>query len=89
MKLLRTEREVAYYSIKDESIEGEFNIDTISLNQLLTIVIPNHDDPELIDGYPLTETQLEKINELTNNKIIPNYKLYYYVLECTGIYDYT
>ncbi len=88
MKLIRTERSVAYYNVVGEDIVGEYNIDSISFEELSKIVIPPIDDPELIEGYVLNEIQLEKINDHLINKIIPEYRLYYYVLECTGIYDY-
>ena len=91
MKLLRTERSIVFYNNNDNDheIAGEVNIDPISVDQLLTIVVPRDDDLELYYGYILSEEQLEKINELVVNKIVPNFETYYYVLECFGIYDWS
>jgi len=51
------------------------------------IVKSKEDDPLLYDGYVLTEEQLFEINNLLVNKIKFDFHLYYYVLECTGIYE--
>ena len=72
----------------DKNIVGEFNIDSVSIATLLRIVSLHEDDPWLIEGYILTDQQLEEINIEPVEKIVPDYKSYYYVLECTGIYDY-
>jgi hypothetical protein len=88
MKLLKTERSVAFYNIYGEQIVGEYNIDEIPDEKLFTIVIPPVDDPLLIDGYPLNRVQFKKINDILKEKIIPDFNLYYYVLESTGIYDW-
>ncbi|HSZ33192.1 MAG TPA: hypothetical protein VK772_07765 [Puia sp.] len=88
MNLLKTERSVAFYTIHDEQIVGKYDIDEIPDEKLFTIVIPPVDDPLLCDGYPLNRVQFKKINDILKEKIIPDFNLYYYVLESTGIYDW-
>ena len=87
-QLIRTERTIAKYYLGDQHIVSDENIDSIPLETLLTIVQPRGDDPELIEGYVLNEIQLARINLLLDKKLIFDFDLYYYVLECTGIYDY-
>jgi len=87
-KLLKVERFINIYRNNDnESIE-EINIDHVSLNFLNEIVCQKNDDPLLYDGYVLSEIQLQAINKFLENKITPNFVLYFYVLECAGIYDW-
>ncbi len=88
MNLLRTERIVKYYNNFNEEIVGEYNIDEIPVEALLNIVIPKPDDPLLYDGRILSREQFEKINDILTEKIIPDFNLYYYVLECSGVYDW-
>jgi hypothetical protein len=88
MKLLKTERSVKYYNNSDKHVAGEFNIDEIPVETLFTIVIPETDDPLLYDGRVLSREQFEKINDILAEKITPDFNLYYYVLECSGIYDW-
>ena len=87
-KLIGIERSIAKYNIIDKHIVSEDNIDDISLDNLLLIVTPNYDDPLLYDGYVLNEKQLLEINSHLNNKLVFDSNSFYYVLECTGIYDY-
>ena len=87
MQLLRIERTIAKYKNSDEHIVDEFNIDIIPLNNLLEIVTPKEDDPLLYDGYVLSEFQFEQINSLLEVKITPDFRLFYYVLECAEIYE--
>jgi len=88
-KLIRVERTIAKYNIDDEDIISEENIDSVSLGVLLSIVSAKDDDPLLYDGYILNKNQLSEINNYLNNKLTFDFDLYYYVLECAGIYDYT
>ena len=84
---IKIERTIAFYNMSDKLIIDEVNIDVIPLEKLLTIVTPKNDDPLLYDGYILSETQLNELNRLLPVKIIPDFKDYYYVLECAGLYD--
>jgi hypothetical protein len=54
---------------------------------LKEIVVANIDDPLLYDGYILTEAQLDRLNELINEKIAPDFQTFEYCLECYGIYE--
>lgn len=85
-KLIRIERTIAKYSINNEKIISE-EIIAIPIETLISIVTPRDDDPELFGGYPLDENQLSEINDHLKNKLAFNFSVYYYVLECTGIYD--
>ncbi len=86
-KLLRTERTIAKYNISDEHIVSEYNIDDITLDILLSVIIPKDDDPLLYEGYVLTENQLIEINSHLKNRLHFDLINFYYVLECSGIYD--
>ena len=87
-KIIQIERSVNIYRNKDDEVVEEIVID-IPLATLKEIVTAKEDDPELYEGYVLEEQQLEKINQLLENKIPPDFNLYYYVLEATGIYDWS
>jgi hypothetical protein len=86
-KLLKVERSVNSYNLSDEQIVFENNIDAIPLKKLRMIVKSKEDDPFLYDGYVLTEEQLFSINNLLVDKIKFDFHFYYYVLECTGVYE--
>jgi hypothetical protein len=87
MNLLSIKRSIATYSLANETILEEVNIDFVPIDKLLTIVSPRTDDPLLYEGYILTEKQIEYINALLLEKIMPNFEIYYYVLECEGVYE--
>ncbi len=86
-KLIRTKRTIATYSIRDEHIVSEENIDSVSLEFLQSIVHPRDDDSQLTEGYILDENQLVRINGQLENKLTFDFNSFYYVLECTGIYE--
>jgi hypothetical protein len=86
-KLLRVERTVAIYKQNNDLVE-EINIDSVPLDTLVNIIPPKEGDPLLYDGYVLTPNQLEKLNIFINYKIRADFDLYFYVLECTGIYNW-
>jgi hypothetical protein len=86
-KLAGIERTINVYDNNNEPLE-EINIDYLSLDVLKSIVPPKEDDPFLYDGYVLDADQLKKINEYLNQKIVPNFDIFFYVLECAGIYDW-
>jgi hypothetical protein len=88
MKLLKTERSINSYHIQSKNVAEEYNIDEIPIEILFQIVEPNADDPLLYEGQVLSREQFEKINDILAEKIIPDFNLYYYVLECSGIYDW-
>jgi hypothetical protein len=87
-KLIRVDRSVVVYLVEKEKIYLEIPISDISLEELKSIVTPKEEDPFLYDGYELTENQLNRINDFLENKIVSDFKLYYYILECEGIYDW-
>ena len=87
-RLLNVERSIAIYkrNVSDSpSEEIKINID---IDVLKTIVSVKDDDPLIYDGYVLNKEQLTKINQYVNNKIVPNFEVYTYILEATGIYDW-
>jgi hypothetical protein len=88
-KLISIERTINVCNSKDDELLEEHNIDDIPFEQLKTIVVPKDDDPLLYDGYVLTEDQLKALNNIMKgNKILPDYTTCFYVLECSGIYDW-
>ena len=87
-KLIRVERTVNVY-LKDGSEPlYEINIDTVPFNNLLEIVPPTEDDPLLYDGYELEPEQINSINHFLIDKIVPDFKVYTYILVAGGIYDW-
>lgn len=87
-KLVRVERSVNVYYKSSKEPSGEINIDIIPFDKLINFVTPKEDDPLLYDGYQLDEKQLNEINKFIDNKIVVDFKKYYYYLECSGIYDW-
>jgi hypothetical protein len=88
MKLIGIEREIKEYDVESKNVIQEINIDAIPNELLLKVVVPKADDPLLYDGYILTGEQLEKINLYLKDKLVPMFETCYYVLECSGIYEY-
>jgi hypothetical protein len=64
----------------------EIDID-IPFETLQIIIDSKDDDPSLFEGYLLNQIQLDQINGLINDKIVPDFESYDYILECSGIYD--
>ncbi|HEV7423850.1 MAG TPA: hypothetical protein VGO21_01545 [Candidatus Paceibacterota bacterium] len=87
MNLLRVERTIASYHVSDKDIVNEINIDYVPFDKILSIIDPHEDDPLLYDGYVLSEDQFDLLNSLLEEKILPNFEDFYYVLECAGIYE--
>lgn len=90
-KLIREERTINIYKktkskYLSDAIE-EISINHISLEDLKNIILPNENDSCLYDGYLLTPSQLDKLNVILKNQIIPNHEKFEYTLECYGIYD--
>jgi hypothetical protein len=85
-KLQRVERTINIYKLNNKMVD-EINIDHIPFEMLKRIVNPKEDDPLLYDGYILNAQQLENFNRFIDNKIVNDFELYFYVLECSGIYD--
>ncbi len=86
-KLEKTERTINIYDCKTEDLVREIDID-ISLERLKSVVIPKEGDPQLYRGYVLDAKQLDVLNGELGGVIKPNFNLYYYVLECHGIYNW-
>jgi hypothetical protein len=87
MKLMNIERSIGIYDRVSEERLKDVDLD-ITLGLLKTIVTPNDDDPELIDGYVLDERQLLQLSSYSSNIIVPNFEKYFYVLQCLGNYDW-
>ncbi len=86
-KLERVERAISVYRNNDEKLIEEIDID-IPVEKLRTMVIPRDGDELLYMGYVLDEDQLKLFNAELGNIIKPDFSLYYYVLECHGIYNW-
>ena len=86
-KLIKIERSIQVSRNSDDGLLENILLD-ISLDELLNIVTAKEDDPELFDGYMLDENQIEKLNNFSERQIQPDFKSYWYVLVCLGIYDW-
>lgn len=87
-KIIQIERSINIYRKSDDEVVEEIVI-SIPLEKLKEIVTPKEEDPDLYEAYILEEIQLEQINGLLEKKIPPDYSQFYYVLEATGIYDWS
>ena len=87
-KLRSVERTINIYSKDGDDPLEEINIDNIPFEKLREIIPPKEDDPLLYDGYSLEEKQIALINYYLQNKIVPDFEKYNYILECYGIYDW-
>ena len=87
-KIIQIERSVNIYRKEDDEALEEIIIE-IPLETLKEIITPKEDDPQMYEGYLLNEEQLAKINALIETKIVPDFNENYYVLEATGIYDWS
>jgi hypothetical protein len=86
-KLKGVERFVNTYSIGKEDLVKEIPIN-ISVEILKSVVTPKEGDDLLYMGYILDEKQLHQLSVILGLTIVPRFKLYYYVLECVGTYDW-
>lgn len=84
---VRIEREIVSYDNEREEPVEYCNIDLIPFEEIISIVVPKADDPGLSEGYPLTNEQVIAFNKALSGNINIDFKKYYYVLECTGIYE--
>ena len=86
--LVNVERSIHIYDRRNNKLIEEINIDTISLEQLLTIVIPKDGDPLLYDQYELDQDQMFKMVKVLKCSITIDFDSFNYVLICLGIYDW-
>lgn len=87
-KLKEVERFINIYKNKnDPQLIEEIRID-IPLEKLRTIVPPKNDDYLLYMGYMLTKEQVDELNKELGGVLKPDFKIYYYVLEAVGHYDW-
>ena len=86
-KLLGIERTINTYVKKNNDLVTKINIDKIPFAQIKSLVSPKEDDPLLYEGYVLEEKKVEQLNSYLEKKIRPDFGLYFYVLECYGIYE--
>lgn len=87
-KIVKIERSINIYRNSNDEMVEEIIIE-IPLDKLKEIVPPKEDDPDLYEAYVLSDQQLEKINQLLENKIQPDFTQFFYVLEAAGIYDWS
>ncbi len=86
-RLIRIEWTINIYD-KNNKLIKEVDIQVPPLEKLKQIVIPKANDPDLDDGYELNEIQLNALNNYLQEKIIPNFEIYSYILVSAGIYDW-
>ena len=86
-KLERVERTVNIYNKENKDEVEEIYI-YIPLERLKSIVMPKDGDPLLYRGYVLDAEQLKEISKDISGRVKPDFNLYYYVLECHGIYNW-
>lgn len=87
-KIVEIERSVNIYRLSNDERVEEIIIH-LPLDTLKEIVPYKEEDPSLYEPYLLTMEQLTKINELLEQKIIPDFNQFFYVLEAAGIYDWS
>lgn len=90
MKLLKIVQ--AVYVCKEAKPENiilkEINIDSIDFNILIKIVKPRKRDPQLFENYTLNKRQLNEINKFIDNKIVIDFKSFFYLLAREGEYEW-
>ena len=84
-KITGVERSIQVFIKKNHELLSEINID-ISLEELSKIVTPKEDDPFLYEFYKLDKQQLDQILSWIKDFPKPDFKKYYYVVACFGIY---
>lgn len=88
MKLIGVNRVLGVYRRSDDEFISEIPL-SLSLTQLKEIVTPSPpDDHKLYWPYKLTFDQVVKIIALAEISINFDNELFFYVLECEGIYDW-
>ncbi len=86
-KLQGVERSLDIYRNSDEHLVKKFDIE-IPIEILREIINPKQGDFMLYLDYILDKLQLEKLSKALVINIQPDFDLYYYVLNCTGLYDW-
>lgn len=87
-KLEKVERSINIYSHFDKELIGAISID-IPIDVLRDIIkSSDQGDFMLYLGYVLDRQQLEEINCKLGGVMQPDFNQNYYVLECTGIYNW-
>lgn len=76
----KIQRLISWYDKITEKLQGEKNIDTISLERLKLIFSPPPNDPFMIYIYPITEKHAQQLKEIINLEFL--FDKYDYQLEC-------
>lgn len=87
-RLEKVERTIAVYKTGADEPFIEINVDIIPFETIKHIVIAKDDDPLMYDGYRLGVKEIEQFNNYLQEKIEVNFEKYFYILICTGIYDW-
>jgi hypothetical protein len=87
-KIVEIERSVNIYRLSNDELVEEIIIH-LPLDSLKEIVPPKEEDPSLYEPYVLSPEQLTRINGLLDQKILPDFSQFFYVLEAAGIYDWS
>lgn len=86
-KLESIERTINIYTNGTEELVKEIDIN-IPVERLKNVVIPEDGDSLLYRDYLLDRKQLDELNNDLGGIIKADFDLYYYVLECHGIYNW-
>lgn len=77
---MKVERLISWFSIEDESLEGEFNVDSIDLDVLKRIFNPSSKDTLMYYPYDIDENIAKELNQYINLDF--DFKKYIYQLDC-------
>ena len=87
-KLVRVERTINVYSRRSNELVKEINIDHLLLSAIKDIIAPREEDSELVLGYVLDKKQLQHLLREAHIDLKTDFRIHFYVLEATGIYDW-
>ena len=87
LTLLSIKRNIQIYYRQSVSLKEQYDIN-LSLEDIKQIVSSKEGDDLLYLPYELELQQIMRILALTSIPIEVNMEIYFYVLECEGIYDW-
>ncbi|WP_425476324.1 DUF7683 domain-containing protein [Paraflavitalea speifideaquila] len=81
--MFKVERNISLFSIDDESLVEEINVDILPLEALRNIFKPNADDPQMYLVYDIGEPEAEQLNRYLNVQF--DFTKYTYHLYCYDV----